>query len=88
LTIAAGSKLPTWVFDREGTTIAIRRVSPLTLRVESSEQHGREFSFTTIDELTAFQCGFEIHLLETGWSLVDFGVPVERRHSPRTSTPG
>lgn len=77
LSTATGFKLPTWVFDRDGVTIAIQRVPPFAIHVESSERQRRQFSFTTIDELTAFQCGFEAHLLETGWSLVAFGP--ERR---------
>lgn len=41
------------------------------LRIESSEANHRVFCFSDIDELTAFQCGFESHLVETGWSLLD-----------------
>jgi hypothetical protein len=98
---ATGFKLPTWVFDRDGVTIAIQRVPPFAIHVESSERQRRQFSFSTIDELTAFQCGFEAHLLETGWSLVAFGperrdtddpagrrasAPVERRRYPWRKT--
>jgi hypothetical protein len=101
LSTSTGFKLPTWVFDRDGVTIAIQRVPPFAIHVESSERQRRQFSFSTIDELTAFQCGFEAHLLETGWSLVAFGperrdpddlagrraaAPVERRRYPLKRT--
>ena len=80
----ADEQRPTaWVFGRGEVTIAIRRVPPLRLRIESSEASRRRvFSFANIDELTAFQCGFESHLLETGWSLLDFFAERRRNADP------
>ena len=81
MTAADEQRPPAWVFGRGEVTIAIRRVPPLGLRIESSEASRRRvFAFENIDELTAFQCGFESHLLETGWSLLDFSA--EGRRNP------
>jgi hypothetical protein len=84
LTAADEQRPPSWVFGRGAVTIAIRRVPPLVLRIESSEANLREFFFSDIDELTAFQCGFELHLLETGWSLLDFASERRLRGSDPT----
>jgi len=46
----------------------------------------RVIPFTNLDELTAFHCGFEQHLVATGWSLVEFG-PERRSGQDRRSTP-
>jgi hypothetical protein len=77
LTHADDERRPTWVFVRDTTTIRVRRLPGSTLHIESSEGNERVFPFADLDELTAFHCGFEQHLVATGWSLVEFGP--ERR---------
>jgi hypothetical protein len=74
------------VFVRDTTTITVQRLAGLTLRIESSEGNERVFPFTDLDELTAFHCGFEQHLIATGWSLTEFG-PERRSGQDRRSTP-
>jgi hypothetical protein len=76
---ASADDAPTWIFARDPSTIAVQRLPMLRLRVVSSAGHTREFDFKDMSELTAFHCGFEAHLIRTGWSLVSFGP--ERRQS-------
>jgi hypothetical protein len=75
--VAEPAGLPTWVFARGDDRIRLRRDASLTLRLDAVDGPERTFSFPDIDELTAFQCGLEQHLVATGWSLVEFGP--ERR---------
>jgi len=75
---------PTWVFVRDTTTIRIQRRVGLTLHIESNEGNERVFPFSDLNELTAFHCGFEQHLIATGWSLVEFG-PERRSGQDRRS---
>ena len=75
---------PTWVFVRDTTTIRIQRLAGLTLHIESSTGNERVFSFSDVNEVTAFHCGFEQHLIATGWSLVEFG-PERRSGQDRRS---
>jgi hypothetical protein len=90
LTGEDGQPLPTWVFGRDSTTISLRRHPGLSLEVVSSEAHRRVFTFDDIDTLTAFQCNFEAHLVDSGWTLLDFTPERrsgrERRARPRPST--
>jgi hypothetical protein len=86
LTVGDETRLPTWLFAREGITIRIRRLPDLRIDIESSEGSTRAFAFPDIDELTAFQCGFEQHLIDTGWSLVEFG-PERRSGRERRTVP-
>jgi hypothetical protein len=75
------------VFARGETTIRVQRLPGQILHIDSSEGNDREFTFQDLDELTAFHCGFEEHLIATGWSLVEFGPErrsgVERRAAVR-----
>jgi len=72
------------MFLRDGTTIRIQRRIGLTLHIESSAGNERVFQFSDLNELTAFHCGFEQHLIATGWSLVEFG-PERRSGQDRRS---
>ena len=74
------------MFVRDTITITVQRLADLTLHIESSEGNERVIPFTNLDELTAFHCGFEQHLVATGWSLVEFG-PERRSGQDRRSTP-
>jgi hypothetical protein len=85
LTGAGDSRVPTWVFARESTTLHVRRLPELTLHIESSEGHERSFTFDDLSQLSAFHCDFEQHLIATGWSLVEFG-PERRSGRDRRAT--
>ena len=78
---------PTWVFSRGTVTISLQRRPPFVLHITSSEGNERMFTFSDIDEVTAFQSGFEQHLVATDWSLVAFGPERRRIHSGALSGP-
>lgn len=86
---AEDERLPTWVFARDSTTISVSRLPGRRLQIDSSEGETRAFTFPDFDELTAFQLGFERHLVATGWSLIEFG-PERRsgRDRRRDARPG
>lgn len=84
MTAAGDRRPPTWVFARGETTIRVQRLPGQVLHIESNEGNDRQFTFQDLDELTAFHCGFEEHLIATGWSLVEFGP--ERRSGAERRT--
>ena len=69
---AVDERPPTWVFARGEQTIRVQRLPGQVLHIGSDEGNDRRFTFNDVDELTAFHCGFEEHLIATGWSLVEF----------------
>ena len=80
MTTQSPARVPTWVFANATEQIHVQRPSVGELLIHSNVKSSRVFEFADIEELTAFQLGFERHLLATGWTLVDF-VP-ERRAGP------
>jgi hypothetical protein len=70
-------RVPTWVFATATEQIHIQRPTTGELQIHSNMKSSRVFKFADIQELTAFQLGFEEFLLANGWTLVDFGP--ERR---------
>lgn len=77
MTFDAGTSSPTWVFIRHQDTIRVRRRSAHELDVTSDTGESRTFAFVDANELAAFQCGFERHLVDTGWSLIELTRPAD-----------
>lgn len=70
----------TWVFIRGTDRLTIRRPDDHELCVTSENGPTRRFAFADIVELVYFQLGFEDHLLDSEWSLVEFSP--NRRKGP------
>jgi hypothetical protein len=85
LTSPASDTTPTWVFERQGERLTIRRVEILTLTVTGSAREDREYSFDNTEELAGFRSGFESHLIGNGWSPVSFS-PERRKGADRRGT--
>lgn len=81
------SPVPTWIFAHADKRIRVERPEPTRLIIVSSEDNERELEFQDVAELVAFQTDFEDHLIENGWSLVEFSPERrsgrERRRVPR-----
>ncbi len=62
-----------WRFQRDEAVLTVSCPSPVELHVSGALNHStRRMAFHTVAQRLAFQSDFEAHLLDTGWTLVDF----------------
>jgi hypothetical protein len=72
----------TWVFARRDQHLTICKSAETVLTISGVLDAHRRIAFHTLEDLLAFQSGFERHLITTGWSLVAFSPDRRPPHAP------
>jgi hypothetical protein len=67
-----GDTEPSWTFVRGNDRIVLRCPSRSRIVISGSAARVRRIDFEEPGARIAYQSGFERHLINTGWTLVDF----------------
>jgi hypothetical protein len=66
---------PTWTFARGADRIVLRCPTRTQIVISGTASPVRRIDFSEASDRVAYQSGFESHLIDSGWSLVDFSSP-------------